>query len=607
MLKPNANRAPFPSKISTFAGKIHTTNAVAFSLKMNPRLAKEDRKSPLTFFLLLSVTLFLCVAVFGPDGPVRTRGSNSIESSAFARLGKGKTSSSSAKFKTMMRTKKNKVKEEEEEENNNNASESEYAQINAYFAKFAVKRDEDKKKNHRKAGAGGGSSGASSLGGMKTISAFGRYWDKQVPMDNEIRKNRANSDRVSAILMPPESSSHASSLLALPNGDVLLAWFSGKSEGGDNVGIAVSKLKKGETKWSQAKFVSKAQHRSAQNPVLMRNNNPNDKEDSKHVRIVHSSQAAYEGQGTSDMRSLFSTDGGETWSKPVVVDHKNGAFPKNSAIRALNGDLILPMYYTPSGFFDASTQYSELQTSKDGGESWHPLVEMPGTRGNLVQPTIVRLNNNDLLSFFRSRMADFIYASKSTNDGKTWTEAKPTKFPNNNAGIQMIKLRDSSKDVLVLVFDNCNEGRFPLSIALSEDGGKSWDHIRDLEPDVDFDHEQPNRDKHTNDGDGEYSYPSIQEDGIHDGLIHVAYTFRRETIKYSAFMTDWIKDNSEEAKSIGKVQKIADTFNDAVYTERINGKRNDWEFDVGSDNDGNPKTEYMLPNPEELPPTELPL
>ena len=114
MLKPKPNRAPFPSKIFTFAGKIHTTNAVAFSLKMNPRLAKEDRKSPLTFFLLLSVTLFLCVAVFGPDGPVRTRGSNSIESSA-ARLGKGKTSSSSAKFKTMMRTKKNEVKEEEEE------------------------------------------------------------------------------------------------------------------------------------------------------------------------------------------------------------------------------------------------------------------------------------------------------------------------------------------------------------------------------------------------------------------------------------------------------------------------------------------------------------
>ena len=123
--------------------------------------------------------------------------------------------------------------------------------------------------------------------------------------------------------------------------------------------------------------MSKAQHRSAQNPVLMRNNNPNDKEDSKHVRIVHSSQAAYEGQGTSDMRSLFSTDGGETWSKPVVVDHKNGAFPKNSAIRALNGDLILPMYYTPSGFFDnvyavfrvANLQRRRRELASAGGDA----------------------------------------------------------------------------------------------------------------------------------------------------------------------------------------------------------------------------------------------
>ena len=38
-------------------------------------------------------------------------------------------------------------------------------------------------------------------------------------MDNAIRKNREGSNRVSAIMDAPESSSHASSLLALPNGD----------------------------------------------------------------------------------------------------------------------------------------------------------------------------------------------------------------------------------------------------------------------------------------------------------------------------------------------------------------------------------------------------
>ena len=83
------------------------------------------------------------------------------------------------------------------------------------------------------------------------------------------------------------------------------------------------------------------------------------------------------------------------------------------------------------------------------------------------------------------------------------------------------------------MFNNCNEGRFPLSIALPKMEGNRGPHLR-IEPDADFDHEQTKLRKYTNDGDGEYSYPSIQEDGIHDGLIHVAYTFRRETIKYSA-------------------------------------------------------------------------
>ena len=50
----------------------------------------------------------------------------------------------------------------------------------------------------------------------------------------------------------------------------------------------MSKLKSGETKWSEAKFVSRTRKRSAQNPVLMRNNNPNDHDDPNHGRIVHS-------------------------------------------------------------------------------------------------------------------------------------------------------------------------------------------------------------------------------------------------------------------------------------------------------------------------------
>jgi len=534
---------------------------------MNPQRLRnsEERKPHLIFFLCLTAILFAFGTVLGPDGALRNR--NKIGS--FSRLGK---SEASKRHPAMQKySKKN-----------------EFERLKEYFGKFEVRAG--KKMNNDEAEVE-----SSELGGQKTISAFGRYWDKQVPMDNVVRRNREGAKRLSAVIDPPAASSHASSLLALPNGDVLLAFFSGEGEGGDGVGIAVSKLKHGETKWSEAKFVSKMKGRSNQNPVLFRNNAKNDENDSNHVRIVHASEVSFQGQGTSDMRSLYSTDGGETWSKPEIVDHQNGAFPKNSVIRALNGDLLLPMYYTPSGFFDHATQYSMLQKSSDLGKSWKPLVEFPGTRGNLVQPTVVRLNNNDLLSFFRSRTADFIWASRSTDDGKTWSDPKPTKFPNNNAGIQMIKLRNTKQDILVLVFNNCNEGRYPLSIALSEDGGKSFKQIRDLEPDVDFDHESENREKSNFGGsDGEYSYPSIQEDAKHDGLIHVAYTFRRETIKYSAFMLDWLKEESEEAKTSGKVTEIDDTFNDAEYMDSLAYKRNDWEFDRNSDNDKNPANPYIL-------------
>ena len=41
---------------------------------------------------------------------------------------------------------------------------------------------------------------------------------------------------------------------------------------------------------------------------------------------------------------------------------------------------------------------------------------------------------------FRSRWADNIYASRSFDDGRTWTEPEPTELPNNNSSLQMTRL-----------------------------------------------------------------------------------------------------------------------------------------------------------------------
>jgi hypothetical protein len=44
--------------------------------------------------------------------------------------------------------------------------------------------------------------------------------------------------------------------------------------------------------------------------------------------------------------------------------------------------------------------------------------------------------------------------------------------------------------------------------------------------------------------DAEYSYPSVTQ--TPNGMIQLAFTFRRETIKYMTFHEQWIKEGTTE-------------------------------------------------------------
>jgi phospholipase/lecithinase/hemolysin len=131
-------------------------------------------------------------------------------------------------------------------------------------------------------------------------------------------------------------------------------------------------------------------------------------------------------------------------------------------------------------------------------------------------------------------------------------------LPNNNASIQAAALSNGD---IVLAFNNVGSvvtdgkpkagPRKPLSVALSNDGGETWSAIRDLETGelppgaapVPADRNLPGRE--------EFSYPSIHQ--TRDGSIHVAYTYRRYTIKDVVFSADWLGKGSTvgSAKSTG--------------------------------------------------------
>ncbi|MGB7135725.1 MAG: exo-alpha-sialidase, partial [Acidobacteriaceae bacterium] len=244
------------------------------------------------------------------------------------------------------------------------------------------------------------------------------------------------------------------------------------------------------------------------------------------------------GEANAKVLHLTSHDDGETWSQPEVLFAQPGSFTRDPIVVLPNGKWILPMYVSNSAGIGkgAEKNYSITQISSDQGRTWKQCT-MAGSQGK-VQPTVVLLASDHLLAFLRSRASDFIFRSTSS-DGCTWTPAVPTPLPNNNASVQLFRLHDGH---LVLAFNNSRTQRKPLSVALSEDGGRTWPWVRDLDTgrqgygSAEQKVKEPGRE--------EYSYPSVMQS--RDGTLYVAYTFRRQTIKVVGFHEDWIRRGSTD-------------------------------------------------------------
>ncbi len=114
-----------------------------------------------------------------------------------------------------------------------------------------------------------------------------------------------------------------------------------------------------------------------------------------------------------------------------------------------------------------------------------------------------------------------IFRSDSKDGGKTWCMAYDTGLPNNNSGIDLVRM--ASGDI-VLVYNprenlpNFRKGpRTPLSVAVSKDNGETFTHLLDLETEA-----------------GNFSYPAIITNEKNEVLI--TYTWNRETIAFAQFM-----------------------------------------------------------------------
>ena len=401
---------------------------------------------------------------------------------------------------------------------------------------------------------------------------------------------------------------HGSTIVELPNGDLLSAWFQGSGERwADDVKIMGSRLVKSDTAWSTTFVMADVDGFPDINPIMFmdlqqrlwlmwypvlanqwetsipmyrisdnykgsgapvwswqdvlfvkvgdkteRGIQPGDRfvqqvsdQLKEYEQYLNSSlipempdsvkkplRAAWEkykvkmdslSKGENMLRTGRIQNGGKETSSQLgyPLSRRLGWQTKNKPV-FLGKRMILPLY---SDGFDCS-----LFAISDNGKDW--TYSNPVLGGVGIQPTIAIGKDSTLVAYLRDNgpPPNRMQRTESHDKGLSWTIAKDDQLPNPGAGFDLVTLATGE---WVMVFNDTEKGRYNLTVALSDDEGKSWKWKKNIENDTRPDPTSSH-------------YPAIIEGA--DGRIHISYSYHRndikpgKTVKYVSFPLEWIKN-----------------------------------------------------------------
>ncbi len=348
-------------------------------------------------------------------------------------------------------------------------------------------------------------------------------------------------------LFPPEKwHNHSSSIVELPNGDLMTVWFHGSGERtADDVVVLGSRWVKAKKAWTAPMPMADEPGFPDTNPVLYL--------DSQKRLWLFWAQILANEWHTALTRYKVATDYRNpnqppnwNWSGNVIVIPKNigaktkeafpardkqnerandkyfsrlGWFTRTHPIELPTGRLIVPMY--SDGY-----SYGIMALSDDHGQTWfgsEPLV-----CAGCIQPSVVRKKDGTLVAYMRDNGPPPKRAmkSESKDNGVTWSLGMDTDILNPGSSLEAISLKSGE---WVIVYNDTEKDRDSLRIALSDDEGATWKWSRHIEKKA-----------------GErFHYPSVIQGA--DGAIHVTYSLFKEagkTIKHAKLNVDWIKQGN---------------------------------------------------------------
>ncbi len=181
-----------------------------------------------------------------------------------------------------------------------------------------------------------------------------------------------------------------------------------------------------------------------------------------------------------------STDDARSFSPPQPLPIEPypsyTGFNHDRAVQLSSGRVLLPVFFTSDYRVDPHIR-SRVYYSDDEGRTWRAsrtILDIPDSKAGAQEPGIVELRDGRLLLWLRTDRGR-MYQSFSSDRGETWTQPEPSAVVSPLAP-QSIKRIPQTGDLL-LVWNNSEKFRFPLSIAVSRDEGRTWNFTRHLDDD----------------------------------------------------------------------------------------------------------------------------
>ena len=354
---------------------------------------------------------------------------------------------------------------------------------------------------------------------------------------------------------------HGSSVIELPNGDLLSCWFHGSGERKANdVRIKGSRLKKGSKQWGDIFDMADTPNLPDCNPVLWIDKNDklwlfwiavraNQWENSilryktsidyldneiptwnwqdniilqPGERFLEAIQLAFKEHIDEPMWAEYALP----YSRLIIDAAKDpekrqkGWMTRIHPISLESGRILLPLY--SDGY-----NISIVAISDDNGNNWkasNPIVGL-----GPIQPSLVQKQNGHIVAYMRDSgiAPKRILKSISKDNGETWSFATDTKIPNPSSSVEVLQLENGN---WVMACNDTESSRSQMAILLSFNEGKSWEVKKYIG-------------KHDHNSGITLAYPSLIQSS--DRLIHLTYSLKDKkgkTIQHSIFNEDWIKN-----------------------------------------------------------------